>query len=157
MAIPTHRLDLSSASADVYRAMSRLDVSARKLGLEASLVELIKTRASQLNGCAFCIDMHTKDALAAGEDPGRLFLLDAWRESPQFTARERAALALAEAITSVSGTNVPDDVYDAAAATFDETELAGVIWVSVVINGWNRVAITSRMEPGHYQPTSTGG
>jgi len=156
MAIPTHRLDLSAVSPDVYRAMGRLDASARKLGLETSLVELIKTRVSQINGCAFCIDMHTKDAIAAGEDPARLFLLDAWRESPQFTARERAALGLAEAITDVSGTSVPDDAYEAAAAEFAETELAAVIWVAVVINGWNRVAITSRMEPGHYRPRGAG-
>lgn len=126
--------------------------SAREAGVEPELLELVRIRASQINGCAFCIDMHTKDALAAGEDTQRLFLLDAWRESPGYSDRERAALALTEAITLVHDGQVPDDVYAAAAGVFSEAELAAVMWAAIVINAYNRIAISSRMAAGVYQP-----
>ena len=153
MAYVAHRMDLSAVSPAAYRAMSRLDVAAGgDAGLGPALIERVKTRVSQLNGCAFCLDMHTRDAIAGGEDPMRLHVLAAWRESPAYTPRERAALALAESITLLATAAVGDDVYDAAAAVFAEDELAAVIWVAIAINAWNRVAVTTRLEPGHYRP-----
>jgi AhpD family alkylhydroperoxidase len=132
--------------------MAALDVSVRHSGIDPGLHELLKIRASQINGCAYCIDMHTKDARAHGESEQRIYALPAWRETPFFTARERAALALTEAITLVHDGQVPDDVYAEAARHFEEPELAAVIWAATVINGWNRVAITSRAVAGSYQP-----
>jgi AhpD family alkylhydroperoxidase len=152
MSVVAHRMDLATVSPAAYRAMLELDSEVHHLGLDPLLVELVKTRASQINGCAFCIDMHTKDARAAGESEERLYLLNAWRESPLYSAPERAALALAEAVTRLGEAGVPDDVYEEARAQFSEQELAGVIWMIVVINAWNRVAITTRLEPGHYVP-----
>ena len=105
-----------------------------------------------MNGCAYCLDMHTKDARAAGETEQRIYALNAWRETPFFTDRERAALALAESITNLSAGHVPDDVFAEAAATLGETELAQVIWRATIINAWNRIAISTRMVPGSYQP-----
>jgi AhpD family alkylhydroperoxidase len=121
-------------------------------GLEHALLELVKMRASQINGCAFCLDMHSKDARAAGETEQRLYLLDAWREAPFYSARERAALAWTEALTLVSETHAPDDVYAEARAQFSEKELAALTMAIVAINGWNRIAIGFRSEPGSYQP-----
>ena len=155
MGSPSHRMDLERAAPKAYRAMIRLDAAAHHDGLEPLLVELVKTRASQINGCAYCLDMHTKDARAAGETEERLYLLAAWRESPLFTPRERAALALTESVTLLADTRVPDAAYDEAAAHFDESELAALIWLIIVINAWNRVAVTTRMEPGHYQPATS--
>jgi AhpD family alkylhydroperoxidase len=116
------------------------------------LLELIKLRASQINGCAYCLDMHTKDARAMGETEQRLFTLSAWRETPFFTERERAALALTEAVTLVSIDHVPDDVYAQAHAQFNDDELMNLVMAIATINTWNRLAITFRAEPGHYQP-----
>ena len=132
--------------------MLALNNYAASSGLEHSLLELIKIRASQINGCAYCIDMHTIDARAAGETEQRIYLLDAWRESPFYTDRERAALAWTESLTLVSETHVPDDVYEVARKHFSEEELVKLTWAVVVINGWNRVAIAFRSEPGQYQP-----
>ena len=147
------RLDISGIAPRTYATMSRLSAESHGYGLEPLLVELVKTRASQINGCAFCVDMHTKDARAAGEEEQRLHLLVAWRECGWYSERERAALALTEAMTRLpDGHGVPDDVFAAAADLFSEQELAGLIWVITVINAWNRIAITTRMEPGHYQP-----
>ena len=147
------RLDISGIAPRTYATMSRLSAESHGYGLEPLLVELVKTRASQINGCAFCVDMHTKDARAAGEEEHRLYLLVAWRECDWYSERERAALALTEAMTRLpDGHGVPDDVFAAAADLFSEQELAGLIWVITVINAWNRIAITTRMEPGHYQP-----
>jgi AhpD family alkylhydroperoxidase len=120
--------------------------------LEPSLIELVKLRASQINGCAYCIDMHTKDARAAGESEQRLYALSAWQETPFYSARERAALAWTEAVTLVAGEHVPDDVYEQARGQFDEKELVDLTLAVIAINGWNRLAISFRSVPGTYQP-----
>jgi AhpD family alkylhydroperoxidase len=147
------RLDIRGIAPRTYATMSRLSGDSHGFGLEPLLVELVKTRASQINGCAFCVDMHTKDARAAGEEEHRLHLLVAWRECDWYSERERAALALTEAMTRLpDGHGVPDDVFTAAAGLFSDEELAGLIWAITAINAWNRIAITTRMEPGHYQP-----
>lgn len=143
---PEQRISLPDVAPDVYRAMAALDRTAAH-GLDPILVELIRMRASQLNGCAFCLNMHSADARAAGEAEHRLYTLSAWWETPYFTARERAALALTEAVTQVADGHVPDDVYAEAARHFDEQELARVIGVTVAINSWNRIVITSRTPP----------
>jgi len=122
--------------------------------LEPALVELVLMRVSQINGCAFCLDMHSKDARAAGETEQRLYLLSAWRETRFFSPRERAALAWAEAVTQLGGHGVPDAVYDEARAQFDEKALVDLTLAIVAINGWNRLAIPFRSEAGSYQPPS---
>jgi AhpD family alkylhydroperoxidase len=123
-------------------------------GLEASLLELVKMRASQINGCAYCLDMHSKDARAAGETEQRLYVLNAWRESPFYSQRERAALAWTEALTLVADGHVPDDVYNEARQHFSERELVDLSMAVIAINGWNRLAIAFRSEVGTYQPGS---
>lgn len=123
-------------------------------GLEHSLLELIKTRASQLNGCAYCIDMHTKDARAQGETEQRLYGLSAWHEAPFYTDRERAALAWTEAVTLISETHGPDDVFAQAQAQFTEAELVNLTLAVIAINGWNRLAISFREVAGSYQPAA---
>ncbi len=140
------RLSLRRLLPRFYQAMFALDAAAHE-GLDPSLAELVKVRASQLNGCSFCIDRHAADARAAGEDEFRLYALSAWRETSFFTARERAALALAEAVTLLPSTGVPDDVYDEAAALFTEQELAQLIALCVAINAWNRIGVATRMSP----------
>jgi AhpD family alkylhydroperoxidase len=120
--------------------------------LDPTIAELIKMRASQLNGCAYCIDMHWQDARAAGEEETRLYLLDAWRESPGYSARERAALALCESVTVLERGGVPDPIWDEAATHFGEAELAQLLCAIAAINAWNRLMIASRGELGHYQP-----
>jgi AhpD family alkylhydroperoxidase len=120
-------------------------------GLEHALLELVKIRASQINGCAFCIDMHTKDARGAGETEQRIYALNAWRETPFFTERERAALAWAEAVTRIGG-GVSDDLYAQARQQFSEKELVDLTWAVAAINAWNRVAISFRSVPGSYRP-----
>jgi AhpD family alkylhydroperoxidase len=147
-AFPAGRMQLPKAAPRQYAAMSRLEGS---IELEPRLRDLIRLRASQLNGCAFCIDMHWKDARAAGESEERLYSLDAWRESPLYSERERAGLALCEAVTLVSASQVPDDVWDRAHAALGE-ELAQVVFAITAINAWNRLMITTRVEPGHYRP-----
>lgn len=128
--------------------MLALNNFAENCGLEHSLLELIKTRASQINGCAFCIGMHTTDARAAGESEQRLYLLNAWREAPFYTERERAALAWTEAVTLLSETHIPDQEYEAARGHFSEEELVNLTWAIVAINGWNRMAVAFRSQPG---------
>jgi AhpD family alkylhydroperoxidase len=120
--------------------------------LDPTIGHLVEMRASQMNGCAFCLDMHSKDARALGEEESRLHLLPAWRESPAYTGRERAALALTEAVTELERGGVPDAVWDEAAARFDEGELAALVVKIAAINAWNRLQITTKAEPGHYQP-----
>jgi AhpD family alkylhydroperoxidase len=120
--------------------------------LEHSLFELVKIRASQINGCAYCLDMHTKDARLAGETEQRIYALNAWRETPFFTDRERAALEWTEAVTRVGDTHVPDDVYQQAAAQFSEDELVALTMGVAVINSWNRLAVAFRAPAGTYQP-----
>jgi AhpD family alkylhydroperoxidase len=147
------RLDPQKAAPAAYQAMFGLENYIRKSSkLESSLLELIKMRASQINGCAFCLDMHSKDARAGGETEQRLYTLSAWRETPFFTLREQAALAWTEAITLIADGNAPDDVYEEARKQFSEEELANLTLAIITINGWNRIAIGFRMVPGAYQP-----
>lgn len=150
----SERIDYAQAAPGAFRAMFMLEKYVRGSGLEPSLLELVKMRASQLNGCAFCLDMHSKDARAAGETEQRLYLLNAWREAPFYTARERAALAWTEALTLVADGHVPDEVYAEARAEFDEKELVDLSLAVVAINGWNRLAIGFRSEAGTYQPAA---
>jgi AhpD family alkylhydroperoxidase len=146
------RLDMAALAPDVYKAMVRLDTAARQ-GLDPKLYELVKIRASQINHCAFCLDMHTKDALAAGESVERIVQLSAWEESRHFyTEKELAAIELTEAVTVLTDGFVPDEVYDKAAEHFEEKELAQLIAGIPVINAWNRFGVTCRLTPGHYQP-----
>ncbi|WP_336324099.1 carboxymuconolactone decarboxylase family protein [Streptomyces lavendofoliae] len=148
----TPRLAWSEHAPEVFKAMVRLDAAARQ-GLDPVLLELVKIRASQLNHCAYCLDMHTKDALAAGESVERIVQLSAWEESRHFyTEKELAAVELTEAVTVLTDGFVPDEVYERAAKQFDERELAQLIAAINVINAWNRFAVTSRMVPGHYTP-----
>jgi AhpD family alkylhydroperoxidase len=147
----TPRLEYSKTSAGAYQAMIGMEQFVRTCGLEHSLLELVKTRASQLNGCAYCIDMHTKDARAAGETEQRLYALSAWRETPFFTDRERAALEWTEALTLISQNGVPDALYDRVRESFSEEEIVKLSLAIVTINGWNRLAISFRSVPGSYQ------
>ena len=147
------RLDAQKVSPAAYQALLGLEMFIRKQSkLEPALVELVKIRASQINRCAYCIDMHTKDARAAGEMEQRIYALSAWEETPFFTDRERAALALTDAITLVGEGHVPDAVYESGKKNFSEEELVNLILAIITINGWNRLAITFRYVPGEYQP-----
>jgi len=148
------RLDFAAIAPDAAKAMWELEKYVRKSSLERPLLELVKFRASQINGCAYCIDMHTKDARAGGETEQRLYALTAWREAPFFSDRERAALAWTEAVTEVARTHVPDEVYELASQHFSEKELADLTTAIVAINGWNRLAISFRKVPGTYQPAT---
>lgn len=145
-------MDYYAASPKAVEAMLALEKHCRTSGLEHSLLELVKTRASQINGCAFCLDMHTKDARAAGETEQRLYGLSAWREAPYYTERERAALAWTEAVTLVTAGHVPDEVFELAHRHFNDRELTDLTLAIVAINGWNRLAIAFRREAGTYQP-----
>lgn len=146
------RLNYSEVSPGVIKAMMGLEKHARNSGLEASLLELVKVRASQLNGCAYCLDMHTKDARAKGETEQRLYGLSAWREAPYYTARERAALAFTESVTLITMSHVSDEEFNMARKEFSEKELVDLTLAIVAINGWNRLAIAFRSEAGHYRP-----
>ncbi|OMI33411.1 carboxymuconolactone decarboxylase family protein [Streptomyces sparsogenes] len=142
------RLPLAKLAPEFYKAMIGVDAAARK-GLDPILVDLIKIRASQINHCAFCVHMHTTDARKAGETEERINLLSAWEEAADFfTEKERAALALTEAVTVLTDGFVPDEVYERAAAHFEEAELAQVIALIATINTWNRIGVTTRMAPG---------
>ena len=146
------RMNYYAAFPEGIAALTALGHVVNTSGLEQSLLELIKLRASQMNGCAFCIDMHSKDALAAGESAQRLFSLDAWREAPFFTPRERAALQWTESITNIQQGHAPDAVYNEARAHFSEEELARLTHAICLINTWNRMAIAFRPAVGKYQP-----
>ncbi|HZS47505.1 MAG TPA: carboxymuconolactone decarboxylase family protein [Blastocatellia bacterium] len=146
------RLDYAKTSPAGSRAMYGLESFVKSSGLETSLLELVKLRASQINGCAFCIDMHTKDARAEGETEQRLYLLNAWREAPFYSDRERAALEWTEAVTLVSESHVPDDVYERVSKQFTPQELVNLTLAVIAINGWNRLSISFRVPPGTYQP-----
>jgi len=145
------RLDYTKLAPGARTAMQGLEKYIRESGLETSLLELVRMRASQINRCAFCIDMHSKDARAGGETEQRLYALNAWRETPFFNDRERAALEWTEAVTLVSETNVPDDVYERVSSHFSPQELANLTMAVVAINGWNRIAVSFRLVPGEYQ------
>ncbi|QFU15098.1 carboxymuconolactone decarboxylase family protein [Microvirga thermotolerans] len=138
------RLDFSALSPDTMKAMLALEHQARNSGLEQSLIELVKIRASQINGCAYCLHMHTRDARAHGETEERIYLLDAWRESPLYTDRERAALAWTESLTLIARTRAPDEDYALLAAHFTPDEQAKLTLLIVTINGWNRFAVGFR-------------
>jgi AhpD family alkylhydroperoxidase len=146
------RLKYSSVAPEALKGMRELERYVHDSGLERPLYELIKIRASQINGCAYCIDMHTKDARKAGETEQRLYALSAWRETPFYSERERAALAWTEAITLISENDVPDDLYENVSSHFSEKELVDLTMAIVAINGWNRLAISFRTVPGSYVP-----
>ena len=143
------------ALGDVYAPMRELEETVRRSGLEAPLLELVRMRVSQINGCAYCLDMHSKDARAADEREQRLYTLSVWHETPFFTERERAALAWTEALTLISETDVPDELYESVREQFSEKDLAMLTLAIVAINGWNRFAISFRAVPGSYQPAAT--
>jgi AhpD family alkylhydroperoxidase len=145
------RINYSKVAPEGIRALAGLETYLGSTGLEPDLLNLIKTRASQLNGCAYCIDMHTKDARAGGETEQRLYALPAWRGTPFYTDRERAALAWSEAVTLISQGPVPDTLYQEARRHFSEKELVDLTLALVAINGWNRLAIPFRIVPGTYQ------
>ncbi|HEV2452510.1 MAG TPA: carboxymuconolactone decarboxylase family protein [Streptosporangiaceae bacterium] len=145
--VPPVRLDVDELAPRISKAMSTLDAAARHIDLEPALIELVRARASQLNGCAYCVDMHSADARKAGVTERKLYALPVWRETPFFTARERAALELTEAGTRLTDGPVPDEVFARAAAEFTEAELAGLIWTIAVINAWNRLGAIARPWP----------
>lgn len=146
------RIDYHQVASGALKAMQALEAYIRECDLEPSLIELLKLRASQINGCAYCVDMHTKDARARGETEQRLYAVVVWRDTPFFTDRERAALAWTEAVTQVSVDHVPDDVFELARRHFTEKELVDLTVVVIAINGWNRLAISFRAVVGTYQP-----
>lgn len=146
------RLDVQNIAPQAYRAMAGLETFIRNSGLEPGLLELVKLRASQINGCAYCIDMHTKDARAGGETEQRLYGVTAWSETPFYTDRERAALAWTEALTLISETHAPDDVYEEVRRHFNESEVVSLTMAIVTINSWNRLALGFRAVPGTYEP-----
>lgn len=148
-----NRLEYKEVSPSAYRALLALEGQVRKSGLEHGLLELVRLRVSQVNGCAFCVDMHDKDLRAAGEKPERLALLCVWREAPSFTPRERVALAYAEAVTVLGHDPVPDSVYEAARAEFGDAALVELTLAVATINAWNRFGIAFRSAAGTYQAT----
>jgi AhpD family alkylhydroperoxidase len=148
------RMDFRAASPEGAKALSALHGFVHHCGLDRKLLELVKLRASQINGCAHCIDMHTKELRADGEDEQRLYLLNAWQEAPIYSERERAALAWTEAVTRVADTHVPDDVYELVRAQFNETELANLTLAIIAINGANRLNVAFRTVAGSYRPAA---
>ncbi|MEO8957109.1 MAG: carboxymuconolactone decarboxylase family protein [Ktedonobacteraceae bacterium] len=149
------RMKYAKVASGAYRAMAGLEKYVRESGLEKSLLELVKLRASQINGCAYCLDMHWKDARARGESEQRLYSLAAWRETSFYTERERAALAWTEAVTLIANSHAPDEIYEQARQHFNEEELVNLTMAIVAINSWNRLAISFRTEPGSYQPAES--
>ena len=150
----TQRIDYSKVGAGAYKAVLGMEAYVRHCGLERSLIELVKLRASYINGCAYCVDMHSKDALAEGETEQRIFAVPVWRETPFFTPRERAALAFTEAVTLIADDGVPDDAYEAARAHFSDEEMVNLTMAIATINVCNRLAITFRTDVGSYQPSA---
>jgi AhpD family alkylhydroperoxidase len=146
---PANRIQLDEVARKPLMAMYHLQNS---IELDATLANLVRLRASMINGCAFCIDMHWKDARHEGESEERLYALDAWRESPLYDERERAALELTEAMTLIADDHIPDEVWEEAAARLSESELANFTYEITAINAWNRLMITARVQPGLYQP-----
>lgn len=146
------RLDLNQTNPAAYRAMMQLERHVMGSDLDSTILELIKIRASQINGCAFCIDMHTKDARLNGETEQRIYALNAWQETPFFTAEERAVLSLTEAVTLIASSIVSDAIFDDVSRYFEPNEIAELLMAIVTVNSWNRIAITTQMLPGSYQP-----
>ena len=151
------RIDFSKAAPGAVKAMLDLEKYVRQSGIETPLLELVRLRASQINGCAYCLDMHTKDARAEGEIEQRLYALSAWRETPFFSDRERAALEWTEAVTEIGKDHVPDSVFEHVRKYFSESELVNLTLAVVAINGWNRLAIPFRAVPGSYQRKAAAG
>jgi AhpD family alkylhydroperoxidase len=149
------RIDVRKYAQEAQKAMYALEKYLAECGLDQGLIHLLKMRASQINGCAYCIDMHSKDARALGETEQRLYELDAWRETPFYTDRERTALAWIEAVTLVAQTHVPDSVYEEVRKEFSEKEIVDLTLVASTINAWNRLAIALRAVPGHYRPAAS--
>lgn len=145
-------IDFAAIAPEGTKAMLGLETYVRRSGLERGLLELVKTRVSQINGCAYCIDMHTKDARANGETEQRLYALQAWRETPFFSARERAALRWAEVLTGISHEGIPEGLREETLRSFSEKELVDLTLAIVAINGWNRLAVSFRPPVGSYQP-----
>jgi AhpD family alkylhydroperoxidase len=145
---PAPRLDIIAAAPKAVAALRRFSAEA---DIDPTIAELVKVRASQINGCAFCLDMHTKEAFAMGETAQRLIGLSAWRETPYYTDQERAAIAFAEAVTLIHDDGIPDDVWNAAAEHFDEDELTKLLLLTVTINAWNRIAIGAHAPAGTYE------
>jgi AhpD family alkylhydroperoxidase len=148
------RLEIQKVAPQAYRTMAALETYVRNSGLEEALILLVKLRASQMNGCSYCIDMHTKDARANGESEQRLYALSAWRETPFFTDRERAALSWTEELTLISQSQVPNSVFEEVRERFNELELVNLTMTIVTINGWNRICVGFRKVPGTYEPAS---
>jgi AhpD family alkylhydroperoxidase len=148
------RLNYVHAAPDAVRAMNALEAQAEKTSLERPLLELVRMRVSQINGCAYCLDMHSKDARAGGESEQRLYVLDAWREAPFYSERERAALSWAEALTLIADGHAPDEVYEEARRVFSERELVELSLAVVAINSWNRFSIGFRVVSGSYKPAA---
>lgn len=146
------RIEQKDVNPGVRKAMMGLELYLETVSLDKKLLDLVRLRVSQINGCAFCLDMHWKDLQVEGESAQRLYSLDAWRETPFYTDREQAALAWAEAVTNVTTTHVPDDVYEQARGHFDKQQLADLTLAVVAINGWNRLNVAFRTLPGTYQP-----
>jgi len=151
------RIDYLKSARGAYHAMLGIEHYLQQCGLEESLQNLIKLRVSQINGCAYCIDMHWKDLRAAGEPEQRLYALDAWEESPFYTERERAALAWAESVTNIQEGHVPDGVFERVKEVFNDKELADLTLAVTAINSWNRLSIAARTVPGTYQPAKKQG
>lgn len=145
------KINYHLAAPEALQAMLGLERYLRSSGLEHSLLELVKLRASQINGCGYCLDMHSKDARAEGETEQRIYVLSAWREAPFYTARERAALAWTEALTKIADTEITDSLFESARAQFSEKELVDLTMAVITINGWNRLAISLGTEVGSYQ------
>ncbi len=148
----TARIDYTKVSPQILRPLIAMNVPVETSGLEPALMNLVRMRSSQINGCAFCLDMHSKDARAAGEKEQRLYMLEAWRETSVYSPRERAALAWTEAVTRVTDGHVPDDVYAEASEQFTEPELVALTLAVVAINSFNRINVAFRIEGGGYQP-----
>ena len=146
------RINYMKTNREVVKLMMGLEENKKTTEIDSKLIELIKIRASQINGCAYCLDMHTKDARAMGETEQRIYCLSAWRESPFYSDSERAALELTEAVTAISANGVPDELYERVRLHFDEKQYIDLVTIIITINGWNRLAISAKSIPGHYKP-----
>jgi AhpD family alkylhydroperoxidase len=146
------RIDYSSVASEALRAQLGLEAYVHRCGLEPELIELVKLRASMINGCAYCVDMHTKDARFAGETEQRLYAVSVWHEAPFFSARERAALAWTDALTDIAHAGVPDELFDDVRSHFSDKELVDLTMAVITINGWNRLAVSFRAPVGSYVP-----
>ncbi|WP_096186154.1 carboxymuconolactone decarboxylase family protein [Evansella halocellulosilytica] len=148
------RINYMRTNREVFKLISQLEEYKNTTGFDMKLIELIKIRASQMNGCAFCLDMHTKDARANGETEQRIYCLNTWRESPFYSVTERVALELTEAVTNISVNGVPDDLYERVHVHFNEKQYIDLVTIIITINSWNRLAISSKSIPGQYKPVT---